>query len=161
LGALLQEHPTTVFNTWAAREQGLSTAAHTLSSATAALLARLTAGPSAEVSDGGGIRGGGGGGIAAAEALAAFDSAWAEYLALFAAWKRHDAAALEVRLYMTPQVLFHSEKTEDRAFLSTLTPAVLCSTCAATYACLSLAMSHLLNTQGLPSGVSMHLTNLD
>jgi hypothetical protein len=86
-----------VFNSWAAREQGLRAAACALSWATTALLAQLTACPAAEVSS----TGGGDSNTAAAEALAAFDAAWAEYLALFAAWKRHDAAALEVRSQMT------------------------------------------------------------
>ena len=87
----------TVFNTWAGREQDLRAAACALSSATTMLLARLTAGPATDVSCGAGAGGGGSGSKSAAEALAAFDGAWADYLALFAAWKRHDAAALEVR----------------------------------------------------------------
>ena len=101
----------TVFNTWAAREQGLSAAAHVLYSATAALLTRLMAGPAAEVSSGGGTGGSSAeGGAGIPETLAAFDGAWAEYLALFAAWKRHDAAALEVCPRMTTLRVYHLKR---------------------------------------------------
>ena len=81
----------TVFNTWAARERALTAAAHSLASAMDTLLTQLASQPSAAPDTSSGS------GNAVTGALAAFDAAWAQYLALFAAWKGHDAAALEVR----------------------------------------------------------------
>lgn len=82
-----------LFNTWGVREQRLSAAALRVSAATDALLGQLLAPLLASNSVGAaaGVSGCGG------DLLRAFDAAWAEYLALFAAWKGHDAAALEVR----------------------------------------------------------------